>query len=72
MMYFVTDSLKDRLTGENASKLMGCLRDFGAAVSKETELKAWGFLATRISLLLRSYPTTAEVQRDFYRKGVKP
>ena len=53
--------LRERLTGPNAGKLQRSLRDFGMSISKANERKAWQYIETRASLLLRAYPTTAEV-----------
>ena len=52
---FSPDDLEARLAGENAKELHRNLRDFTELVSEENEIKSWNFLATRLSLLLRTY-----------------
>ncbi len=47
--------------------LMRNLRDFTELVSTENEVKSWGYLATRLALLLRTYENI-EVRVNFLHR----
>jgi NAD(P)H-nitrite reductase large subunit len=58
---FSADMLLVHLMGEGAEQRRQMLGDFDQPVNADNEAKAWAFLETRAQLLLRAYPTTAEV-----------
>ncbi|KAI8479978.1 Histone-lysine N-methyltransferase setd3 [Branchiostoma belcheri] len=54
----VEGDLRDLLTSQHQSAYLSCLGRLDCMVTQEQETKAWAFLETRLSLLIRSYKTS--------------
>ncbi|CAH1261882.1 SETD3 [Branchiostoma lanceolatum] len=54
----VEGDLRELLTSEHQSAFLSCLGRLDCMVTQEQETKAWAFLETRLSLLIRSYRTS--------------